>query len=375
MLCPLPRDKFDAIEKIYTSMNIIINSDSQLAILTEYFKFNQILHDEKSLWSYDNDPHGRYLVPESTENTLLIIDSKCLKQLLEWEVTRNQLLEYCQTNYIWVFGQFDTFIYYIKIQRMLENLDADARSKNITLFSEANIANRCFLSKLTSIRVKTWPHHWQLYMPRIRNSTVDKIHCKHDFLLTMIKKRTHPHRNALWNELTGRPGLLGNGHAYFRDRSEYSKTFVGDVVDRNGSPSSASPSMDLYRTCWLELVPETLYNNGYFITEKTVKPIATKTPFLLLSTCGYLKYLRSLGFKTFGTLIDEKYDDQYRYQDRARLLTDQLENIIKNGSESFYHASKPILEHNHSVLAEISGSWTYNMDQFINQCLTEVFNG
>jgi len=357
-------------------MNIIVNYDSQLAILTEYFDFNRIAYDQQVLWNTEVDPFGRYVIPEQLTDTLLIIDGVCLEQLLDWSVSRQQLLKFCQgNNHLWVFGRFDMLMQLVKINRLLLEFDQDVFANKITLFSEAGISDRCRLLKLKNIKVKTWPYHWQLYMPRIRNAIIDKISPAHDFLLTMIKKRSSPHRQVLWNELLTRPGLLNKGYASFRDSKNYKKTFIGDVTDSNGAPSPAIPSMDLYLSCWLEVVPETLYKNGFFVTEKTIKPIATKTPFLVSSTCGYLDYLRSLGFKTFNTLISESYDKQYRIEDRMRLLVDQLESIIKNSSEDFYHASKPILDHNHNVLAEINGKWIYTMDCFINQCLAEVFCG
>jgi hypothetical protein len=121
-------------------------------------------------------------------------------------------------------------------------------------------------------------------------------------------------------------------------------------------------SMDLYRDSLVEMVPESWYKHGYFVTEKTTKPMATKTPFLILSTCFYLEYLKSLGFKTFHSLIDESYDQQYRVQDRVRLAVQSLEDIVRNGARSFYDAAQPILEHNHSRLCEIQGLWQYELD-------------
>jgi hypothetical protein len=75
---------------------------------------------------------------------------------------------------------------------------------------------------------------------------------------------------------------------------------------------------------------------------------------------------------TFSSLINESYDQQYRIQDRARLLVDQLEDIIKNGSESFYRASQHILDYNQAKLAEIVGLSQHDLDLCIKNCIDEI---
>ena len=120
--------------------------------------------------------------------------------------------------------------------------------------------------------------------------------------------------------------------------------------------------MDLYRNNYVELVPETLYKHGYFFTEKTMKPIATKTPFLVVSNCHYLKFLKQHGFKTFDNLIDESYDSFPRIEDRIRSLVQTMHDISKNGVGDFYQQAQHTLAHNHQQLLEISGGWRYYRD-------------
>jgi hypothetical protein len=103
------------------------------------------------------------------------------------------------------------------------------------------------------------------------------------------------------------------------------------------------------------VVPETQHKDLFFVTEKTIKPIATKTPFLILSTPGYLQYLRGLGFKTFGTLIDESYDSEEDLEKRTQMIVNQVKYIVDHGSENFYQASQDIVNHNYNCLAEMVG--------------------
>jgi hypothetical protein len=64
-----------------------------------------------------------------------------------------------------------------------------------------------------------------------------------------------------------------------------------------------------YQSTMCEVVLETLFDSQrWHLTEKILRPIAMGHPFLLCATPGSLKYLRSYGFKTFGDVIDETYD-------------------------------------------------------------------
>jgi len=76
------------------------------------------------------------------------------------------------------------------------------------------------------------------------------------------------------------------------------------------------------QSCWLDLFDQSAESLLYLVTEtvatgrrhhlteKTFKPIALGMPFIIVGTQGSLRYLRSYGFKTFGDLWDESYDDE-----------------------------------------------------------------
>jgi hypothetical protein len=200
--------------------------------------------------------------------------------------------------------------------------------------------------------------------PRIQARACVKLNPTHDYLLTTFKKPDRPHREILWNELNSRPGLIDRGIVSYRERNLIDDQWKGlTSCEHNWNDGHAS--MDLYLDCFLEIVPETCYQDFYYFTEKTYKPIVTKTPFLMVSTAGYLQYLRGLGFKTFSSLIDEKYDQHSHIHNRVKHMVDVLEDIVQNGADDFYRASQDILEHNFSRLCEISGRWNYEFDSIM----------
>ncbi|CAB4163576.1 hypothetical protein UFOVP1146_117 [uncultured Caudovirales phage] len=88
-------------------------------------------------------------------------------------------------------------------------------------------------------------------------------------------------------------------------------TNLESYYDANTFDSTASAdytSLD-YITSNIEVVLETLFDdNRLHLTEKTLRPIACRQPFILMATHGSLDYLHRYGFETFDNLIDETYD-------------------------------------------------------------------
>ena len=183
----------------------------------------------------------------------------------------------------------------------------------------------------------------------------------------MLRQPHRPHREILWRQLKKRPEIFDHGLISVKKKRD--GAWLGQQNLQNQWHDHHA-SMDLYQDCYLEIVPETCYRDLWFLTEKTRKPMITKTPFLMVSNAGYLAWLRDQGFRTFDSLISEKYDQCWRIQDRVTLMLDQLQNIIANGTKDFYTACQPILEHNFYRFCELSGSWYYHYDQVLWRLLT-----
>ena len=104
-------------------------------------------------------------------------------------------------------------------------------------------------------------------------------------------------------------------------------------------------------TCLLYLVSETIATGRrHQLTEKTFKPICLQLPFVLHSTQGSLRYLRSYGFQTFGDLWDESYDDIADDHDRILAIADlltQLDSLTPKEKQELYQRSRPTIQHNY----------------------------
>lgn len=67
--------------------------------------------------------------------------------------------------------------------------------------------------------------------------------------------------------------------------------------------------LDHYHGFFVELVIETyVMGNTFFPTEKTIRPIIAKTPFIAMGPKNHLANLKNMGFKTFDQWWDESYD-------------------------------------------------------------------
>lgn len=92
--------------------------------------------------------------------------------------------------------------------------------------------------------------------------------------------------------------------------------------------SSADYTSSDYASCAIEVVLETIFDDTrHHLTEKTLRAIACKKPFLLVATPGTLSYLRSYGFETFQGLICEDYDNIQDSADRLTAIVNELKRI------------------------------------------------
>jgi hypothetical protein len=98
------------------------------------------------------------------------------------------------------------------------------------------------------------------------------------------------------------------------------------------------------------IVTETVfYYDKLHLTEKIFKPIVSKQPFMLLAAPGNLAYLKSYGFKTFDSVIDESYDSIQDNDARIESVVRQLTwycNLSNKEKNDVIRAIEPIVSHN-----------------------------
>ena len=105
---------------------------------------------------------------------------------------------------------------------------------------------------------------------------------------------------------------------------------VLDTPDFSKFPmeSSLSDTIQFYNDSLIHVIAETnFYTNIVHITEKTMKPIMYKQPFIFVGPAYSIKYLKDIGFKTFSHLWDESYDEEEDHDKRMNMILDLLERL------------------------------------------------
>lgn len=114
----------------------------------------------------------------------------------------------------------------------------------------------------------------------------------------------------------------------------------------------------LYNDFFIDLVSETFVSGTcFFWTEKSVRPMLARTPFIVMGPVAFLSNLKHrYGFKTFDAWWDESYDNLQHY-DRIQAIykiTDQLDTLTAEERQTMFAEMQPVLEHNYNRVLELN---------------------
>jgi hypothetical protein len=121
-------------------------------------------------------------------------------------------------------------------------------------------------------------------------------------------------------------------------------------------------TLDLYRTFLIDIVAESFTSgNCLFVTEKTIRPMVMKKPFIAMAAGNYLDYLHQMGFQTFNDFWSEEYDGFTGADRYVKILTliDDLADKSLSELVEMYQAMQYVLDHNYHLL--LSGSYNKNI--------------
>jgi hypothetical protein len=111
-----------------------------------------------------------------------------------------------------------------------------------------------------------------------------------------------------------------------------------------------------YRESFVDVVCESRYAQPTGnLSEKTFQPIQYQTPFILVAPPFTLKYLKSLGFKTFSRWWDESYDKETSHMERLikiYKIVEYIDSLQISDLEDMYKEMLPTLKKNHRVLKD-----------------------
>ena len=115
---------------------------------------------------------------------------------------------------------------------------------------------------------------------------------------------------------------------------------------------------DLYLNSYCHISIETLFDvdqsGGAFITEKTYKCIKFGQPFVIAGAVGSLAALRSAGYCTFDSVIDNSYDGIVDNTQRWLAVKQTLQQIKQQDMHQWYLKCVPDLVHNQQLFMQRS---------------------
>jgi hypothetical protein len=132
---------------------------------------------------------------------------------------------------------------------------------------------------------------------------------------------------------------------------------------------------EVYIDTYFSLVTETVFTYPYsFRTEKIAKPLAIGHPWIVAANTGYYRDMRNLGFKTFGHLIDEGFDEIVNDQDRIHRIWQVTEDLCKQDLPAFLAAAEEVCKYNQQHLKELRSNIIRDFPEEFVQFLTKHIN-
>ena len=121
----------------------------------------------------------------------------------------------------------------------------------------------------------------------------------------------------------------------------------------------------LYQKIFVDIVAETFHSgHTFYPTEKTSRPIACYTPFIVFGPKNYLQNLKKIGFRTFNNFWSEQYDKHTGVSRIIEInrLVDSIATMSINDIKQMYTEMQPILEHNIDVYKNLNmNTWNKNL--------------
>jgi hypothetical protein len=109
-----------------------------------------------------------------------------------------------------------------------------------------------------------------------------------------------------------------------------------------------------YNDTYFSLVTETVFDYPHsFRTEKIWKPMAMGHPWIAVANVGYYRDITSIGFKSFGGLIDESFDQIENNQQRLERIAQEVEWLCQQDLAKFAQESYNICKYNQQLLSQL----------------------
>lgn len=125
-------------------------------------------------------------------------------------------------------------------------------------------------------------------------------------------------------------------------------------IDYVNNLNISGSGYDFYRHFAVDIITESSFDCfSQFVSEKTLRSLLLKTPFVVFGPTGFLKYLQSRGFETFSDLWNEDYDSIQHPQDRFVACCHVVKDIAQRPLTYWNKVYQTVgyrLDHNREIL-------------------------
>jgi len=149
----------------------------------------------------------------------------------------------------------------------------------------------------------------------------------HSFLMLMNYRKKH--REQIWESI--QPHLKNALYSYV----SHDVFLDNDVAERSTSWDTRYTDISWYNKTKYSLVVETDVAPSELHSEKILKPMAFRHPFVVWGPPNYLKRLRSWGFETFDNCIDESYDLEQDHEKRLKMIINEVARLNSTVDDYF----------------------------------------
>jgi hypothetical protein len=143
-----------------------------------------------------------------------------------------------------------------------------------------------------------------------------------------------------------------------------------DTTDFSVFPmeKNLTDTMRFYDESLVHIIAETNFVEDIMhLTEKTMKPIMYKQPFIFVGPQYALRCLREMGFKTFSSVWDESYDEIESHSDRMMRILDLVEKIARMSSEEKIELSRKVADIVEYNFEQLKNKQPTELDKFIEK--------
>lgn len=131
---------------------------------------------------------------------------------------------------------------------------------------------------------------------------------------------------------------------------------------------------EIYNRTYFSLLVETLGTGSTFLAaEKVGKCLFGRRLFVHFGAAYFLHYLRSLGFETFDSVLDERYDTMAKDDVRRwRMAFEQVLWLSEQNHQQLLQKVKPTLDHNHDRLHRLNRAKQQEIYRTIEHYINEI---